>query len=346
MKKVTAVLMAGLCVIMMAGCSQKKADPTTAAPAAATQTANEAQSTDAGGEKKELHIGITMQGNQSGFVQYFTSAMYEYQATQAPDVNMEVVFADDDPSKQFSQVETFVSKKVDAIIIQPVDKTQGAAAVDLAAEAGIPIITINTITDSTNNTAHVGCDDVQSGELQMERIIEVCGEDAKIGYVDATLGHSAQVQRAEGYQNVLAKHPNATLVVHDTGNWSAEESMRLVENWLQSGKEFDAILCMADCQLTGVITAVENAGKLDTIRLAGMDCDPVILQAIKDGKVDCSIWQDGIAQGEMALKTAIEAAQGKEVHDIIIPYEVCTKDNLEEYEAKAAERDALAKKYF
>ena len=137
---------------MMAGCSQKKADPTTAAPAAATQTANEAQSTDAGGEKKELHIGITMQGNQSGFVQYFTSAMYEYQATQAPDVNMEVVFADDDPSKQFSQVETFVSKKVDAIIIQPVDRTQGAAAVDLAAEAGIPIITINTITDSTNNT--------------------------------------------------------------------------------------------------------------------------------------------------------------------------------------------------
>lgn len=346
MKKVTAVLMAGLCVIMMAGCSQKKADPTTAAPAAATQAANEAQSTDAGGEKKELHIGITMQGNQSGFVQYFTSAMYEYQATKAPDVNMEVVFADDDPSKQFSQVETFVSKKVDAIIIQPVDKTQGAAAVDLAAEAGIPIITINTITDSTNNTAHVGCDDVQSGELQMERIIEVCGEDAKIGYVDATLGHSAQVQRAEGYQNVLAKHPSATLVVHDTGNWSAEESMRLVENWLQSGKEFDAILCMADCQLTGVITAVENAGKLDTIRLAGMDCDPVILQAIKDGKVDCSIWQDGIAQGEMALKTAIEAAQGKEVHDIIIPYEVCTKDNLEEYEAKAAERDALAKKYF
>ncbi len=346
MKKITAVLMAGLCVIMMAGCSQKKADPTTAVPAAATQVAKEAQSTDAGGEKKDLHIGITMQGNQSGFVQYFTSAMYEYQATQAPDVNMEVVFADDDPSKQFSQVETFVSKKVDAIIIQPVDKTQGAAAVDLAAEAGIPIITINTITDSTNNTAHVGCDDVQSGELQMERIIEVCGEDAKIGYVDATLGHSAQVQRAEGYQNVLAKHPSATLVVHDTGNWSAEESMRLVENWLQSGKEFDAILCMADCQLTGVITAVENAGKLDTIKLAGMDCDPVILQAIKEGKVDCSIWQDGIAQGEMALKTAIEAASGKEVHDIIIPYEVCTKDNLEEYEAKAAERDALAKKYF
>ena len=81
-------------------------------------------------------------------------------------------------------------------------------------------------------------------------------------------------------------------------------------------------------------------------KLAGMDCDPVILKAIKDGKVDCSIWQDGLAQGENALRLAILAAQGEEISDYIIPYEVCTKDNIEEYEKKAAERDELAKKYF
>lgn len=217
---------------------------------------------------------------------------------------------------------------------------------DLAADAGVPIITLNTVTDSTRNTAHVGCDDEQAGELQMERIISVCGPDAKLAYVDAVLGHSAQVLRAQGYEAVLAKNPGVELVVHDTGNWSPEESMRLVENWLQAGKDVDAILCMADCQLTGVITAVENAGKMGEIKLAGMDCDPVILKAIKDGKVDCSIWQDGLAQGENALRLAILAAQGEEISDYIIPYEVCTKDNIEEYEKKAAERDELAKKYF
>lgn len=355
-RRFTAAVMAGILVLSAAGCS-KPADATTAAPAdtkaAAESTAQEKEAAPAdtgtpAGEAsgEQLHIGVTMQGNQSGFVQYFTSAMYEYQATKAPDINMEVVFADDDASKQFSQVETFVSKKVDAIIMQPVDKVQCAAAVDLAYEAGIPLITINTITDSPNNTAHVGCDDVQSGMLQMQRMIDVCGENAKVGYVDATLGHSAQVQRSEGYQKVLAENPGVELVVHDTGNWSPEESMRLVENWIQSGKEFDAILCMADCQLTGVITAVENAGKIGEIKLAGMDCDPVVMQAIRDGKVDCSIWQDGLAQGEMALETAIKAAKGEPVSDIIIDYEVCTKENIEKYEKMAEERDALAKKYF
>ena len=111
-----------------------------------TEAAKEAAAEPAAAENKEagekIKIGISMQGNQSGFVQYFTSAMYEYQATKAQDIDMEVVFADDDPAKQFSQVETFVSKKVDAIIIQPVDKTQCAAAVDLAADAGVPIITL------------------------------------------------------------------------------------------------------------------------------------------------------------------------------------------------------------
>ena len=330
--RMVTVILAAACVVSMAGCGQKQAPAGTAEAPKTTEAAKEAAAEPAAAENKEagekIKIGISMQGNQSGFVQYFTSAMYEYQATKAQDIDMEVVFADDDPAKQFSQVETFVSKKVDAIIIQPVDKTQCAAAVDLAADAGVPIITLNTVTDSTRNTAHVGCDDEQAGELQMERIISVCGPDAKLAYVDAVLGHSAQVLRAQGYEAVLAKNPGVELVVHDTG------------------KDVDAILCMADCQLTGVITAVENAGKMGEIKLAGMDCDPVILKAIKDGKVDCSIWQDGLAQGENALRLAILAAQGEEISDYIIPYEVCTKDNIEEYEKKAAERDELAKKYF
>lgn len=343
MKKrwLAAMVLAGA-VLCAAGCGQE-AEPASAQEEAGGKEASEGAES---GADDKITIGVTMQGNQSGFVQYFTSAMYEYQATKAPDVDMEVVFADDDASKQFSQVETFISKGVDAIIMHPVDMTQSVAAVDLAVDAGIPLITISNMSASPDVTAHVGCDDVEAGELQMQRIIDVCGPDAKVAYVDATLGHSAQVQRAEGYNNVLAENPGVELVIHDTGNWSPEESMRLVENWLQSGKDLDAILCMADCQLTGVITAVENAGQMDKIKLAGMDCDAVILQAIEEGKVDCSIWQDGIAEGENALRIAIEAAQGKEVSDMIIPYEVCTKDNVEEYKAKAAKRDELAKKYF
>lgn len=300
----------------------------------------------AGAEENKLTIGVSFQGNQSGFVQYLASGVFEYQKSDAPDVELEVVYADDDAAKQLTQIETFVGKGVDAIIINPVDKVQCAAAVDVAAEAGIPVITLNTTTDSDKNAAHVGSDDVEAGRMQMEEIIRVLGEDAKVAYVDAVLGHSAQVGRSQGYAEVLEEHPDVELVVHDTGNWSADESMKLVENWIEAGKEMDAILCMADCQLSGVVTAVENAGKIGEIALSGMDCDMPIMEAIKEGKVQSSIWQDGLGQGANALRLAIEAANGNEVEDYMIPYEICNIDNVDEYIKQAEERNELAKQYF
>jgi inositol transport system substrate-binding protein len=296
--------------------------------------------------EEQIYIGVSMQGNQSGFIQYISSGIWEYQQTNAPDIRLEVVFADDDAAKQLSQVETFISKGVDAIILNPVDKVQSAAAVDLAFEKGIPVITVNTLSDSKNVAAHVGSDDVESGRLQMQRLLDVCGPNMKVVYVDAVLGHSAQIGRAQGYKEVLDANPTVTLVAHDTGNWSADESMKLVENWIQSGKEFDAVACNADCQLIGVITAIENAGLIGKVKLSGMDCDPMIMDAIKKGIVDSSIWQDGVGQGENALRIAIEAAKGNAVEDFFLPYEVCSGENIDEYMARADARNALAKKYF
>jgi len=295
---------------------------------------------------KQVVLGITMQGNQSGFVQYITSGMWEWQKKNAPNVKMEVVFADDDATKQLSQVETFISEKVDAIIINPVDKVQGATAVDEAAAANIPVLTVNTLTTSTKVTAHVGSDDVQSGYLQMNRIIKVIGEKGKVAYVDAVLGHSAQIGRKAGYKKALAEHPGVTLVVPDVGNWSGDESMKLVEDWLQSGKQFDAIACMADVQLIGVVTAIKNANKAGKIVLAGMDCDPLVMGYIKQGIVDDSIWQDGVGQGANVVRLALDAVKGKKIADFYLPYEVCTKANLAHYLDLAKDRDALAKKYF
>ncbi len=347
MKKGLFLVIVLVVLLAMSACAAPAAPqaPSTEASqdnqAGADNTASEPAA--AGGE---MTIGVTMQGNQSGFVQYLTSGIYEYQKNSAPDVKLDVVFADDDAAKQHSQIETFISKGVKAIIMNPVDKVQGAAAVDMAADAGIPIITLNTTTDSTKNAAHVGSDDVESGRMQMQRLIDVVGKDAKIAYVDAVLGHSAQVNRALGYKEILEANPTVTLVTTGVGNWSADESMKLVENWLQSGQEIDAIACEADCQLTGVITAVENANMIGKIVLSGMDCDPLIMDAIEAGKVDSSIWQDGLGQGENALRLAIAAANGETVEDFMIPYELCTKENVADYRVQAEARDALAKTYF
>ena len=299
----------------------------------------------------QIVIAACMQGNQSGFVRYMVSGMYEYQKASAPNITLKVVYADDDPAKQQSQVEQFVSEGVSAIILNPVDKVQSAAAVDYATSNKVPVITINTISDSKNVTAHVGSDDIEAGTLQMERLLKVAPANPRVAYINAVIGHSAQVLREQGYKAVLAKHPDAKLVVQNTADWSGEKALALVENWIQTYRKdndpgIDLIAVQADCILVGAITAVENAGLQGKILLGGMDCDMPVLDKIKAGVVDNSIWQDGLGQGEWSLRLAIDAGQGKKVSNHIIPYEVCTKDNVDKYIKQAQDRNALAAKYF
>jgi len=316
--------------------SQAEADPATAAPPE--------DSTDPAAEK--VVIGCAIQGNQSTFMQYVVAGMYQY-AEENPDVvEIKVVYANDDASTQCTQVETLIQEGINALVINPVDPDASSPAVDACKAAGIPVITVNTTVNNENVAAHVGSDDVESGRLQMERIISVCGEDCKVGYINAVIGHSAQVGREKGYKAVLAEHPTVELVAYDCGNWSGDESMQIVENWLAAGKEFDAILCHADCQLVGVVQAVKDAGLLGKIKLAGMDCTDDIMQQIDEGNVDNSIWQDGVGQGYNSVKIAIDAAKGVAVKDFMIPYEVCSVDNYKDYLKKIDERNALAAKYF
>ncbi|MDR2797011.1 MAG: substrate-binding domain-containing protein [Treponema sp.] len=306
----------------------------------------------AGVKEGEILIYACMQGNQSGFVRYQVAAMNQYMETQKPaNVTLKIVYADDDAANQLRQVETAVSEGAKAIILNTVDKVQSSAAVEVAYKANIPVITLSQRTDSLHETAFVGSDDAEAGRLQFERLFKVGPANPRVAYINAVLGHSAQVLREQAYKEELAKNPKATLVVQNTADWSGEKALQLVENWIQTYRQgddpgIDMIAAHADCILVGVVTAVENAGLAGKILLSGIDADMPVLEKIKAGVVDNTIWQDGIIQGETALKVAIDAANGKSVQTVMVPFQTVTKDNVDEYIRKANERNALAAKYF
>jgi ABC-type sugar transport system substrate-binding protein len=65
----------------------------------------------------------------------------------------------------------------------------------------------------------------------MERLLSVAPENPRVAYINAVLGHSAQVFREQGYLEVLKKHPEATLVcrIRQTGQATRHCS------WLKTG---------------------------------------------------------------------------------------------------------------
>lgn len=299
----------------------------------------------AGGQQK-TRIGVTIQGNKSTFMQYVVAGMKDY-AKDMKDVELVIVYAEDRADKQVGQVENFVAQKMSAIILNPVDKVASSAAVDAAVKAGIPIVTVNTQTQNqAKATAFSGSDDVEAGRLQLEALGKAIGFKGNVVVLHGAMGHDAQINRRIGYMNVLAKYPEMKLLYEQSADWQTDKAQAIMENWLQMGQPIAAVATNCDTMAVGAQNAVDAAGLTGKIVVSGMDAIPDVMKSIAAGVISSTLWQDGIGQGAKAVELALKAAKGEAAKDAFVPFELVDKTNIAAFEKRAADRDALVKKYF
>lgn len=335
-KKVQRLLTGFLAVsLFVAGCSSSPTQPAAGdkAPPAA-QNAQGAQSVQPAADKKnkKLVIGVAHPDFSDKWLSYLHNGMKEYQKTQE---NVDVIYVDaqNDANKQLSQIETFISQKVDAIVLIPVDTVSAPEMVARANKANIPIVVVNRWFEGVDKaTAYVASESIKSGIMQMEEVAKILKGKGNIAIMTGQLGHEAQIKRTEGNKQVISKYPEMKVVLEGTASWDRAKGMALMENWLQSGKKIDAVVANNDEMAIGAIMAAEAAGKAKDIVFAGIDATPDALEFVKAGKLHVTVFQNARAQGQGGLEAAIKAARGEKVEKYVwIPYELVTKDNVEEY---------------
>ncbi|GIM46627.1 sugar ABC transporter substrate-binding protein [Collibacillus ludicampi] len=282
--------------------------------------------------QKKIVIGAALPDFSDKWLSYLQDGMKQYQKT-LDNVDVNYVDAQNDASKQLAQVETFISQKVDAIVIVPVDTTSIKEIVNEANKAKIPIVVVNRIYDGVEQaTAYVGSESIKAGIMQMEEVAKLLHGKGNIAIMDGQMGQEAQIKRTEGNKQVIAKNPDMKVVLEGTGSWDRAKGMALMENWLHSGTKIDAVVSNNDEMAIGAIMAAEAAGKAKDILFAGVDATPDALQYVKEGKLQVTVYQNAKAQGQKGLETAIKAAKGEKVEKLnYIPYELVTKDNVDEY---------------
>ncbi|KHF40905.1 sugar ABC transporter substrate-binding protein [Halalkalibacter okhensis] len=295
---------------------------------------NEASSeieTEGSGDKKTIGVSIS---NLDEFLTYMQDAMKE-ESENHPDFEFIYSDAQNDSARQMDQIENFITRQVDAIVINPVDTTAAVDIINMVNNAGIPIIVANRTFDGVEEaTAYVGSESIQSGLLQMEEVAELLGGEGNIAIMEGELGHEAQIKRTEGNVQIIDEHDGLKVVHQNTAKFDRSEGMRLMENWLNSGTQIDAIVSNNDEMALGAILALEAAGKLDKVLVAGIDATPAALEAMKAGKLSVTVFQDAKGQGANSIIAAVKAANGEEVEDVLVPYQLVTPDNVDEYVAK------------
>ena len=149
------------------------------------------------------------------------------------------------------------------------------------------------------------------------------------------MGQAAQLKRAAATKTVLAKYPDIRILAEQTAEWDRAKAMSLMENWIQSyGDQIDAVFAQNDEMGMGALQALEQANIKDKVVVVSIDAIADALQAVKKGRLDATVYQDAKAQGEQAVKMALDFIEDKETiseKSIFIPFQLVTGENVDEF---------------
>lgn len=284
----------------------------------------------------DLKVGVSMSAFDDTFLTYLREDM-DKQAKSYPKgdgVQLQFEDARADVVKQLSQVENFISQKVDAIIVNPVDTASTKNIISAATKAGIPLVFVNRRPDQKDlpkDVVAVTSDDTEAGRLQMQYIAEKLGGKGNIVILLGDLANNSTTNRTKGVKEVLAKYPGIKIEQEQTGIWLRDKGMTLVNDWLTQGRDFNAVLANNDEMAIGASMALKSAGKTGVL-IAGVDGTPDGLNAITKGDMAASAFQDANGQAVGSVEAARKMAKKEPVEqNQVIPFQLITPENVAKF---------------
>jgi ribose transport system substrate-binding protein len=231
-------------------------------------------------------VGVSIQNREAQFYQDMEAGMKAEAAKYGYTVT--VTDAGRDNAKQQSQVEDFISQKVDAIVLTPYDSQAIGSAIVEANKANIPVFTADIANTSKAGTvvAHIASDNVQGGaQAGMLMCAALPGHAGAVAVIDEPEVTSVQ-DRVKGFKQALAAGCSGAKIVQDTdGGGERAKASAVTEDLLQSHKDLAGIFGINDDSALGASKAVDAAGLTGKIAIVGYDAAAEARAAIAAGKM-------------------------------------------------------------
>ena len=256
--------------------------------------------------------------------------------TEAAKDNYDLVVnaADFDLGKQTSQIEDFITQKVDAIIVSPVDSRGIGPAIKKANDANIPVFTADIAAQEGNIVCHIASDNIAGGRLAgeyMGKLLNGKGKVAIIGQPTIT----SVLDRTQGFKDAIAKFPGITIVADVNGEGVRDKALQAASDILQAHPDLNGIFGINDDSALGALDAVQQF-KRDKVSIIGYDATPPAADAILKGtELKADVVQYPKKIGESTIMKIKEFFDGGTVPKIV-PVEVgiVDKDALQKTAGK------------
>ena len=254
--------------------------------------------------------------------------------------------ANNDAARQLEQINNFIAKKVDGIVVAPKDAQTVIPMIKAANRAKIPIVIYNRPpADGSGKSVTVVADNVAITKATVSYMVEQArkaGGKHKAMILIGDLGDINAVGRRDGFDEAVKPHADVIEVVaRIPTEWNQEKALAGVTNALQANPDISFIFTSSDFLFPSIVSALKNAGKYHKVGesghvlLGGFDGDATAWQMLADGYLDADGVQDVYFECEQAIQAVMDLRAGKDVPAIIRdPGFVIHQGNLEQGKPK------------
>ena len=240
---------------------------------------------------------------------------------------------------QVSQVENFVTKQVDLLMISPFESAPLTPAVTQVMKKGIPVIELDRKTVGDDYTAFVGGDNREiakaAGQYAAKTLLPDGGEAA---ILEGLPSSSPAIERLEGFKAGIAENPKIKLVAVQPVDWQEDKAVTVFGAMLQAHPDIKLVYTSNDLAAAGAYIAAKQAGKAGEIKIIGTDGLPGPsggIRSVADGEWAATFtYPTGAAQAlELAKKILIDCAT-EVPRNVTVPTQIIDKANAKEMYAK------------
>ena len=255
--------------------------------------------------------------------------------------------ANSDDTRQIKDVKSLITNGVDCLVIVPHDGAAMAKGVELAEEAGIPVISYDRLITDSDVTVYLTFDNINVGEEQAKYLVDAIGGKGKIVRMyGAPTDNNAKMFK-QGQDNIIQPliDKGDIEVIHEDWavDWNPSNAKKIMNAALTKSKDFKAVLVSNDGTAGGAIQALKEAGLDGKVIVTGQDADEVACQRIANGTQSMTIYKPIAKLATKAAQLAVDLAKGKpiqasgtidngytDVAAVFLPVIPVTKDNLKE----------------
>ncbi len=223
-----------------------------------------------------------------------------------------------------------IAAGVDGILLCPVDSNGMAPATTRAMEKGIGVSLATTDIFNSDYVTFAGTANYEAMKEVTEAICKMLGGKGNVLVLEGNMGAQVGQDRSKGIKDGIAEFSGIKELARQDGNMARAKSMEIVENWLQTYPDVQAILTSNDQEAAGAIEALDAAGRLDKTLVSGFDGINDALLAIKAGRQTVTLIQNFDEMAEKCVLSLIDFKAGKRWDKrTVTSHTVVTKDNID-----------------